>query len=80
MRKGTPLNGEFAVFQCGPEILKLRIVCRETGKLDQVIRVDNFLRVIPSAGSLGAALGYLQDIYPDYDGVFTAYHLEACKR
>jgi hypothetical protein len=80
VRKGTPLGGEFAVFQCGPQILKLRIVARESGKLDEIIRADNFLRVIPSADALSNALAYLRGLYPGYDGVFTAYHLEECKR
>ncbi len=79
VRKGTPLGGEFAVFQCGPEILKLHIVDRQFGKLAEVIRADNFLRVIPSADGWGDALAYLRGLYPGYDGVFTAYHLEECK-
>ena len=76
VRRGMPKRGEFAVFQCGPEVLRLRIVAREAGGLAEVVRVDNFLKVIPDAVSLEAALGYVQGLYPDYGGVFTAYLLE----
>ena len=80
VRKGSPLRGEFALFQCGPNTLKMRIISCETGKLDEVIRADNFLKVIPSAGCCGDAFEYLRGLYPGYDGVFTAYHLEARER
>ncbi len=80
VRKGKPLSGDFAVFQCGPKILRFRIVGVESGQLSDVVRIDNFLRVIPSADSLTAALAYVQGLYPDYGGVFTAYYLEVCKR
>ncbi|MGD6933288.1 MAG: hypothetical protein ACQCN5_03685 [Candidatus Bathyarchaeia archaeon] len=80
VRKGKPLSGDFAVFQCGPEILRLPIVGVETGRLSDVVRVDNFLRVIPSACSLEDALVYVQGLYPDYGGVFTAYYLGVFKR
>ncbi|XHH08467.1 MAG: hypothetical protein ACFCUE_12980 [Candidatus Bathyarchaeia archaeon] len=80
IRKGKPLNGEFAVFQCGPQVLRLRIVGVESGLLVDLVRVDNFLRVIPTAGGLEAALAYVQGLYPGYGGVFTAYFLEGCGR
>ncbi len=77
VRKGTPMNGEFAVFQCGPKVLRLRIVGVESGRLSEVVRSDNFLQVIPLAGSLDAALAYLRGLYPDCGGVFTAYYLDS---
>jgi hypothetical protein len=80
VRKGVPLRGDFAVFQCGPEIFKMRIVHRESGQLTDVIRADNYLRVIPSAACWGDALAYLRGLCPEYCGVFTAYHLESCNR
>lgn len=77
IRKGMPKRGEFAVFQCGPEVLRLRIVAREFGGLVEVVRDDDFLCIIPSAGNLGDAIAYVRGLYPGYDGVFTAYHLES---
>jgi ASC-1-like (ASCH) protein len=79
VRKGLPRDGEFAVFQCGPETLKMRIVAHKSGRLSDIIHDDNFLRVIPSATSVGDAWAFLRGLYPGYDEVFTAYYLEACK-
>ncbi|MGD6809679.1 MAG: hypothetical protein ACQCN3_08285 [Candidatus Bathyarchaeia archaeon] len=80
VRRGKPRRGAFAVFQCGPQVLRLQIVGVECGLLGEVVRVDNFLHVIPSADCLEVALGYVQGLYPGYGGVFTAYYLESCKR
>ena len=79
VRKGNPLFGEFAVFQSGPQSLKFRIVKRESGKLEDILRLDNFKIVIPSAANLGDAIDYLHGIYGVYDGVFTAYYVELVK-
>lgn len=79
VRRGKPMSGEFAVFQCGPEILRMRIVGVESGHIADVIRADNFLRVVPSAASLEEALDYFQGLYSDCSGVFTAYHV-VCNR
>lgn len=77
VRKGKPRVGEFAVFQCGSDVLKLRIICVETGELSEVVRADNFLRIIPWVERLDEAVVYLQGLYPEYVGVFTAYYLES---
>jgi hypothetical protein len=77
IRKGLPKRGEFAVFQCGPEVLRRRIVAREVGTLAEVVRADNFLNIIPTVGTLKDAIAYIRGLYPAYDGVFTAYHLES---
>ena len=76
IRKGKPQNGEFAVFQSGPGVLRLRIVKKESGPLLEVLRLDNFKSVIPSAVEFGDAVGYLRGIYGVCDGVFTAYYVE----
>jgi ASC-1-like (ASCH) protein len=77
VRKGQPHNGVEAVFQCGPCVLRLRIVCKEVGKLAEVVRLDNFKRVIPVAGSLEEAIEYFCGLYGDCEGVFTAYYVES---
>jgi hypothetical protein len=79
VRKGNPIVGEFAIFQSGPQSLKFRIVKRESGKLEDILRLDNFKIVIPSAANLGDAIGYLRGIYGVYEGVFTAYYIELVK-
>jgi ASC-1-like (ASCH) protein len=80
VRKGTPRRGEVAVFQSGANNLRLLIVKRETGKLEEIIRSDNFKMVIPSAIDVENALDYLRGIYGSEDGVFTAYHLTQLKK
>jgi ASC-1-like (ASCH) protein len=80
VRKGPAWKGDVAVFQCGNHYLELPIVKKETGKLTDVIRQDNYLLVIPTAKSLEEALYYLQRIYGVENGVFTAYHLAQKKQ
>jgi len=75
VRKGNPKPGEIAVFQSGSSILRLKIVKTECGQLTDILRLDNFKAVIPSATVLGDALGYLRGIYGIDDGFFTAYYV-----
>ena len=75
IRKGTPQRGEIACFLSGRYKLQMVIVKRETGKLEELLRLDNYCQVIPTAETLGEAIGYLRGIYGDYGEVFTAYHI-----
>jgi ASC-1-like (ASCH) protein len=75
VRKGNPRRGEVAVFQSGPSILRLNILKKETGRLAEVVRSDNYKLVVPSALCLGDAFAYLRGLYVGYDGVFTAYYI-----
>ena len=76
VRKGNPLSGEVAVFQSGPRSLRLRIVKKESGRLADIMHLDNYKAVIPSAMGLEDAVDYLQKIYGVEERVFTAYYLE----
>jgi hypothetical protein len=75
VRKGIPLNGKVAVYLSGRNVLRLKIIKTETGVLREVLRLDNFRLVIPSAVTLEDAFSYLLGLYDGYDGVFTAYHI-----
>ena len=75
VRKGNTKPGEIAVFQSGPRILRLKIVKTECGQLTEILRLDNFTAIIPSAVVLSDAVGYIQGIYGVYDDVFTAYYV-----
>ncbi len=75
VRKGKPQSGEIAVFQSGPHVLRFQIVKRESGQLCEVLRLDNYRQVIPSAAELVEAVDYLRSIYGVCDGVFTAYYV-----
>ncbi|MCW3996741.1 MAG: hypothetical protein NWE98_11425 [Candidatus Bathyarchaeota archaeon] len=75
IRKGKPYRGDVAIFQAGPHSLRLQIVKRESGRLVDLVRTDNFVKIIPSALTLEEALGYFRELYDNYDGVFCAYHV-----
>jgi len=73
IRKGRPQQGAVAVFISGPYKLALKIVRVESGQLTDLIRVDNYRQVIPTASKLDDSLTYLRGLYGVYDGIFTAY-------
>jgi ASC-1-like (ASCH) protein len=75
IRKGKPRLGEFAIFSCGPQSLKFKVVKVESGRFLDLVRQDNFWLIIPSAISLEDAVSYLRGIYGDVEGVFTAYYV-----
>ena len=75
VRKGKPYRGDVAYFMSGPYKLQLKIFKKETGRLTEIVRSDNFRCVIPCAETPAEAVVYLRWLYGDYDGVFTAYHV-----
>ena len=75
VRKGNPFRGEFAVYLSGRNVLRMKITKREAGRLEEVVRWDNYRLVIPSALILDDALAYLRGLYHGYDGVFSAYYV-----
>jgi ASC-1-like (ASCH) protein len=75
IRKGKPRQGDRVLFVSGPHKLEMRVVDRQSGALGDLIRADNFRQVIPSAGSVDEAMGYLRRIYGEVDGLFTAYFI-----
>ncbi len=77
VRKGKSLRGETAVFLSGRNVLRLKITGRKTGVLEEVVRLDNYSLIIPSAATLEGAVAYLRQIYHGYNGVFTAYYVVA---
>jgi len=75
VRKGNSFRGEFAVYLSGRNVLRMKITKRETGRLEEVVRSDNYRLVIPSALVLDDAFAYLRGLYVRYDGVFCAYYV-----
>jgi hypothetical protein len=78
---GRPLSlgdrareGEKAVFQCGRNVLRGIIVKKEEGSLTDVLRQDNYKKIIPSANDLEEAITYLKSLYGIVEGTFTAYY------
>ena len=76
LRIGKAKKGDVAVFQCGRNILRRKIIKREEGNLTGVLRKDNYKKIIPSAHSLEEAVNYIKKLYETTEGVFTAYYFE----
>jgi hypothetical protein len=76
VRKGNSFRGEIAVYLSGRNVLRMKIIKKETGRLEEVVRWDNYRLVIPSALILDDAFSYLRGLYLGYDGVFSAYYVE----
>jgi ASC-1-like (ASCH) protein len=76
IRKGKPHRGEIAVYLSGRNVLRMKVIKKETGALTEVLRSDNFRLVIPSASVVEVAVAYLLRLYDGYDGLFTAYYVD----
>ena len=79
VRKGNPRRGEIAVYLSGRNVLKKKISRTETGKLSEVVQLNNFRQIIPSAETIEGAIIYLRRLHDSYADVFTAYYIEALK-
>jgi ASC-1-like (ASCH) protein len=75
IRKGDPCRGEIAVYLSGRKVLRMKIINREMGRLEEVVRSDNYRLAVPSAVTVEGAIAYLRQLYDGYDGVFTAYYV-----
>ena len=61
--------GDVAVFQCGRNISRRKIIKREEGNLTDVLRKDNYKNIIPSANTLEKATNYVRKLYETSEGV-----------
>jgi ASC-1-like (ASCH) protein len=73
LRKGKAKAGEQAVFQCGGNILRGKIVRRDEGNPSTLLHNLNFKEIIPTAKSIEEATAYIKKLYGATDGTFTAY-------
>jgi len=73
---GGKAKHDDAVFQCGGNILRGNIFKRKEGSLTDVLRLDNYRNIIPSAQSLEEAITYLKRLYGTTEGVFTACYFK----
>ena len=69
-------KGDVAVFQCGRNILRRKIIKKEEGNLTGVLGKDNYKNIIPLANTLEEAINYVKKLYETTEGVFSAYYLE----
>jgi len=76
VRRGSARKGEEAVFQCGSHILRLQIAKKETGRLAEIVRQDNFKAIISTANSQDETIRCIQSLYGTTERVFSAYYLK----
>ena len=74
LRKGKAEKGDEAVFQCGRNIVRGKIIKGEEGNLTDVLRKDSYKNIVPSANTLEEAINYIKKLYGTTEGVFTAYY------
>jgi ASC-1-like (ASCH) protein len=73
LRKGKAKSGDQAVFQCGRNILRVKIVRKDEGKLQTLLQSLDFKQIIPTAQNIEEAEAYIKKLYGTTDGTFTAY-------
>jgi len=73
LRKGKAKAGDQAVFQCGRNILRGKIISKDEGNLPTLLHNLNFKEIIPTANSTQEATAYIRKLYGTIDGTFTAY-------
>jgi len=73
LRKGKAKAGDQAVFQCGRNILRGRIISKDEGNLSTLLHNLNFKEIIPAANNVEEVTPYIKKLYGTTDGTFTAY-------
>jgi len=73
LRKGKAKAGDQAVFQCGRNILRGKIIRKDEGNLSALLENINFKKIIPSANNSEEAKAYIKTLYGTTEGTFTAY-------
>ena len=79
LRKGKAKAGDEAVFQCGRDILRGKIVRRDEENLQTLLQSLDFKRILPTANSVGEAKAYIEKLYGTTDATFTAYQFSLIK-
>jgi ASC-1-like (ASCH) protein len=72
LRKGIARAGDQAVFQCGRNILRGKIVKKDEGSLATLLQSLNFKHIIPAASSVEEATAYINRLYGSTEECFTA--------
>jgi ASC-1-like (ASCH) protein len=73
LRKGKAKAEDQAVFQCGRNNLRGKIIRKDEGKLQTLLQTLSFKEIIPNANSVEEAKAYIKKLYGTTDGTFTAY-------
>jgi len=75
LRRGKPKKGDVAVFLCGREVLRKKIILKKTGKLEDILTEENYRQVVPNSKSITDAMERVRSLFGTTDGEFTAYQI-----
>ena len=77
LRKGKSQNGNRIAFLNGQrQCVKGRILRRREGKLEDVLNVATYRKIIPTAKNLDEAVQFIKQLYQSTEGTFTAYEFQ----
>ena len=77
LRRGKTQDGDNIAFQNGKgQCVKGRILRRKEGKLEDVLNVATYRKIIPTAKSLDDAVEFIRQLYQPTEGTFTAYEFK----
>ena len=80
IRKGKQRKGATITFLSGRnQSIKGTILRKCEGKLEDVLNVDTYRKIVPAASNVDDALTFVKDIYPIADGPFTTYEFRLNK-
>ena len=80
IRKGKQRKGEIITFLSGrKQSMKGAVIRICEGKLEDVLNVDTYRKIVPTASNVDDALTFVKDIYPIADGPFTTYEFRLTK-
>ena len=77
LRKGESQKGDCIAFLNGQKkCLKGRILRKREGKLEDVLNVATYRKIIPTAKTLDEAVEFIRQLYQSTDGTFTTYEFQ----
>jgi ASC-1-like (ASCH) protein len=77
LRKGESQKGDCIAFLNGQrKCLKGRILRKREGKLEDVLNVATYRKIIPTAKTLDEAVEFIRKLYQSTEGMFTTYEFQ----
>jgi ASC-1-like (ASCH) protein len=76
VKKGKQMAGEKAVYTCGSQRLRGKIIKKQEDTLKELFRLNDYKKIIPTANSPEEAEAYFKKLYEDTTGIFSAYTIE----
>lgn len=77
LRRGTSRKGDAVTILNGKgKFMKGRILRKQEGKIDDLLNMATYKRIVPTAKNIDEALTFIRQIYPSLDGTFTTYEFQ----